>query len=296
MHVVKWEEPSRDFSQEEIDDFYEQPLDAPTLFRFTTSKIDLPPHGGAFSLKIVLSGEEHYDIGNRRLTLRPGEFLFVNEGEKYASSIKQQTESISIFAPNSEASPAINSAVAKIREALDDPTGCHQNPEVGQILFKQSPHAISALNQLTKAIDCGDTLETRQLTQSILAEALCDLFQSSPPRSIEQVKKRSTRDELRGRIVRAKQAIDDTKGQYSDLDALANLACLSKYHFLRYFSSIYGVSPSAYARRQRLEDAGRTIKRIGNVAVAARRAGYRDRRAFERAYRRILGKLPSAHQ
>ena len=295
MQVVKWEKTSRDFSQEEIDDFYEQPLDEPTLFRFTTSNIALPAHGGAFSLKVVLSGEEHYEIGNRRLTVRPGDFLFINEGESYASSIKKRTESISIFAPSSEASPAIKSAVAKIHDVLDNPSGNGHEPEVGQILFRQSPHAISALNTLKKAIDSGDTLETRQQTQVLMAEALCDLFQYSPPRTFEKIKKRSTRDELRSRIIRTKQAIDDTKGQFANLDDLASMACLSKYHYLRYFSSLYSISPAAYARRRRLEEAGHTISRIGNVAIAARRAGYKDQRAFERAYRRILGSpLPTA--
>lgn len=294
MQVVKWEKSSRNFSQEEIDDFYERPLDEPTLFRFTTSKIALPAHGGAFSLKIVLSGEEHYEIGNRHLTVRPGEFLFINEGETYASSIEEKTESISIFAPSSEASPAIKSAVAKINDVLDQPSGCSSEPEVGQILFKQSPHAISALKVLKKAIDAGDTLDTRQQTQFLMAEALCDLFQYSPPRTFEKIKKRSTRDELRSRIMRAKRTIDDTNGQFANLDDLASIACLSKYHFLRYFSSLYGISPAAYARRRRLEEAGRTIGRIGNIGVAARRAGYKDKRAFERAYRRILGTpLPS---
>ena len=292
MEVIEWEKPSRELSQDDIDSFYERPLDAPTLFRFTTNSLALPAHGGAFSLKVVLSGQEHYEIGNRRITLRPSEFLFVNEGETYTSRIEECTEAISIFAPSSEALPAIKSAVAKFSDVLDASTGCTETPEVGQITFKSSNHSSAALQVLINAIDAEDKLDTQHSTQALLAEALCDLFQSSPPRTFANIKKRSTRDQLRGRIVRAKQAIDDTMGQYANLDDLAALACLSKYHFLRYFTSLYGVSPAAYARRRRLEEAGRTISRIGNVAIAARRAGYRDRRAFERAYHRVLGAPP----
>ncbi len=292
MEVIEWERSSRELSQYDIDSFYEEPLAAPTLFRFTTESLALPAHGGSFSLKMVLSGQEHYEIGARRIILRPGEFLFINENETYASRIEERTEAISIFAPPAEALSAVNSAAAKISDVLDAPTEREENPEVGQILFKSSEHSIAALHILINAIDAEDRLETHHSMQALMAEALCDLFQSSPPRTFAGVKKRSTRDELRGRIVRAKQAIDDTKGQYANLDDLAALACLSKYHFLRYFTSVYGVSPAAYARRQRLEEAGRTISRVGNVTIAARRAGYRDLRAFDRAYRRVLGEPP----
>lgn len=292
MQVVEWERPSRELSQYDIDSFYEEPLASPTLFRFTTESLALPAHGGSFSLKMVLSGQEHYEIGKRRITLRPGEFLFINEGETYASHIEERTEAISIFAPPAEAFSAVNSATVKVSDVLDSPDCRSENPEVGQILFKWSEHSVAALRVLIDAIDNGDQLETHHSMQALMAEALYDLFQSSPPRTFVGVKKRSTRDELRGRIVRAKQAIDDTKGQYANLDDLAALACLSKYHFLRYFTSVYNVSPAAYARRQRLEEAGRTISRVGNVAIAARRAGYRDLRAFGRAYRRVLGEPP----
>ena len=113
----------------------------------------------------------------------------------------------------------------------------------------------------------------------LIAEALSQLFNTTPPLTFAGVKKRSTRDELRSRILRAKEQIDDLQGHYISLDDLAATACLSKYHFLRYFTVIFGLSPAAYARRLRLEHAGLTIAHTGDLTNGARRAGYRDTRA-----------------
>lgn len=297
MQVIEWEKASRSFSQHEVDSFYERPLDAPTLFRFTTTNIALPPHGGSFSLKLVLSGEEHYEIGPRRITLRPGQLLFINEGERYASRIDKRTESLCIFAPRDEATPAIASAVSGRVFSLEDHTETGPLFEIPQISFQHGRKSAAAMQQLVKAIDDNDTVYTQDAMRRLLAEALGELFNTTPPCTIADVKKRSTRDELRRRVLRAKEHINDMHGHYDNLEDLAAVACLSKYHFLRSFTAIFGLSPAAYARRIRLQHAGQAVAQTGDVIAAARRAGYRDPRAFERAYKRVIGKdlLPTLH-
>ena len=118
---------------------------------------------------------------------------------------------------------------------------------------------------------------------------LGDLFGASPPNSLNDVRKKSTRDELRGRLARAKTVIDDTQGQFADLDDLAAVACLSKYYFLRLFADVYGLGAGAYARRKRIEAARDFLQRGGSLEMASQTSGYRDTRSFIRAYRRIIG-------
>jgi len=297
MQVIEWEKSTRRFSKYEVDSFYERPLTAPTLFRFTTTNIALPPHGGSFSLKLVLSGEEHYEIGPRRITLRPGQLLFINEGERYASHIDKRTESLSIFTPRDEATPAIASAISGRVASLEDHTETEPLFEIPQISFQRDRKSAAALRQLVKAIDENDTIYMQDAMRRLLAAALGELFNTTPPSTIADVKKRSTRDELRRRVLRAKEYIDDMHGHYNNLDDLAAVACLSKYHFLRSFSAIFGLSPAVYARRIRLQHAGQTLAQTGDIIAAARRAGYRDPRAFERAYKRVIGKdlFPDLH-
>ena len=294
MHVVEWSKPARHFPQSEIDDFYHRPLDAPTVFRFETSKMELPAHGGAFSLKTVLTGEEHYNIGSRSITLRPGELMFVNAGESYSSRIEKETKSISIFTPPKDASDLISSAKKSLKVALDEPQRDSVQPEITQIPFRARLDSMNALSQLGKAIDNGDHTDIIERTRTLLDSALQNLFHASPPAPLRQLKKRSTRDELRLRVLRAKTLIDDTQGAFCDLDGLSAEACLSKYHFMRMFGEIYGISPAAYARRLRFQAARQAIKRGEDISLAARRAGFHDLRAFRRAYCRYFNvSIPS---
>ena len=46
---------------------------------------------------------------------------------------------------------------------------------------------------------------------------------------------------------------------YFDLDEVANYACMSKYHFCRVFSEVYGESPYHYISKMRIEQAKRLL-------------------------------------
>ena len=284
MQVVEWSRPSRHFPQEEVDDFYHRPLDAPTVFRFETSRTALPTHSGAFSLKSVISGEEEYKIGKRTIVLRPGDFLFVNAGECYSSEIVQKTKSISIFAPQIDARETQAIAQQPSVNPLEPSAAHDADPEITQIPFRVSTETLKVFAGLNDAIDGGDLSVIRDHTRLMISRALIDLFRASPPIPLPELKKRSTRDELRDRILRAKTLMDDTDGSFCDLDSLAAEACLSKYHFLRIFNEIYGMPPATYARRLRFHAAHKSFSTNGDIIQAAKKAGFRDVRAFRRAY------------
>ena len=86
--------------------------------------------------------------------------------------------------------------------------------------------------------------------------------------------------------MRARSAIHDRKGAHCTLDELAEIACLSKYHFLRVFSEAFDETPMAMARRLRLEAAREALERGARLEHVARRAGFRNIQAFKRALRR----------
>ena len=100
MRLIQWTEPSRSLTKAEVDVFYNAPLHKSTLFAFKTKFMDVPTHKGAFSLKMVLSGEEEYRIDRRTVKVTPGQFLLINEGEAYSSLINKETESVSVFLPD----------------------------------------------------------------------------------------------------------------------------------------------------------------------------------------------------
>jgi AraC-like DNA-binding protein len=121
---------------------------------------------------------------------------------------------------------------------------------------------------------------------SLLLATLRDLSGVAPRMALPAVRKRSTRDELVGRIVRAREYISDMRGQDCSLDRLAQVACLSKFHFLRVFRQVFGESPAALARACRLEEAARSIRRGEPEDLAASAGGFANRHSMRRALRR----------
>lgn len=81
------------------------------------------------------------------------------------------------------------------------------------------------------------------------------------------------------------------------LDDLADVAGLSKYHFLRQFSQVVGMTPGAYLRTLKLCHAARKLRTtdmpILDVALSV---GFADHPSFSRAFARHMGMTPSEYQ
>jgi AraC family transcriptional regulator len=80
----------------------------------------------------------------------------------------------------------------------------------------------------------------------------------------------------------------------SDLtvEALADVAALSKFHFLRSFKRSTGVAPHRYVLGRRLEGVRHAIETGIDATRAARNAGFSHMRHFREVYRRHHGFAP----
>ncbi len=94
------------------------------------------------------------------------------------------------------------------------------------------------------------------------------------------------------------RALDPTANPTQiSLDQLADVAGLSKYHFLRQFSQVVGITPGAYLRTLRLCHAARKL-RTTNLPILdiALSVGFADHPSFSRAFARHMGMTPSEYQ
>ncbi len=286
MRLTQWTKPSRSLTKYEVDVFYNAPLQSARLFVFKTKFMEVPTHKGAFSLKMVVSGAEDYRLGNRTARVTPGQILLVNDGETYSSLINQETESVSIFLPAVESKAILES----FSMAADFEEKRQSTPftdfDVPQSVFPADGDAKSIAKKMISAVRAEDPSSAQEYSRLLFMRALGTLTGFQSQRLDGQFAKKSTRDELLQRLLRAKAAIDDSQGQYSDLDELAAISCLSKYYFLRLFTETFAMSPASYARRIRLMTAKCSIENGGNPNRAARRAGYTNQQSFRRAIRR----------
>lgn len=100
-------------------------------------------------------------------------------------------------------------------------------------------------------------------------------------------------DQLR----RARDHADRHYAEPLDLDRLAGLAGMSKYHFLRCFAAVYGQTPVAQLTRRRIERA-QDLLRSSNLTVTevCMLVGYTSLGSFSSRFRRLVGTSPSDYQ
>ncbi len=125
------------------------------------------------------------------------------------------------------------------------------------------------------------------LTAQLAHSHSCDFVARSQPRN--------SAHNCGERINRAVCFIrDNLDGDLSVAD-LADVACLSPFHFARMFKDIMGKTPHSYVSEQRLEAAKRRIlEGRDSLAGIALDAGFSSQSAFTRRFRAVTGLTPGA--
>ncbi len=101
-------------------------------------------------------------------------------------------------------------------------------------------------------------------------------------------------------LVHLRRARDHADRHFSepiDLEDLASVAALSKYHFHRLFAATYGRTPATHLAERRIERAQDLLRStnlsITEVCVAV---GYSSLGSFSSRFTEIVGETPSAFQ
>lgn len=284
IEYIEWKRAAREIPEEDQSDFYDQPLPCTTIYQYQTSKLSLPSHRSHFSLKFTLDGQEDYCFGRRRAKLQPGMALFSNDGGEHDSRVQNEVHSLSIYLPTDVANMLTGQATTDAMSALEHQGDAGMEHDIPQVAFAVSRRTQEALNcflaQCPAHTVLGHNEALQVLSWQLTEHALRDVLKEAPPWALRSVAKASVREELIVRVLRARDYLNDTRGNGYDLDGLAALACLSPYHLLRTFSDVIGETPGSYARKQRLEGAMIAIEAGGELRSVARKAGYQSIRRF----------------
>jgi AraC-like DNA-binding protein len=96
---------------------------------------------------------------------------------------------------------------------------------------------------------------------------------------------------------RARDHVDLRYRSALDLDQLAKVAGVSKYHFVRCFEATYGETPIRYLTRRRIERA-QDLLRSGNLTVTevCMLVGFASLGSFSARFTRVVGESPTAYR
>jgi AraC-like DNA-binding protein len=103
--------------------------------------------------------------------------------------------------------------------------------------------------------------------------------------------------EMLPHVRRARDHIDRHYAQSLDLDAIAAVAGISKFHFVRSFEAAYGETPIRYLTYRRVERA-QDLLRSANLTVTeiCMAVGFASLGSFSSRFTQLVGESPTAYR
>jgi AraC-like DNA-binding protein len=235
------------------------------------------------SVKMVLEGEELYQIDGRTVRIRPGQYLYLDAGADCIGINRTETVGLCLMLP-----------ITNDNGRRDWTT----DPVLGRTVALSA--GTSAMGR--KLLEYGRQIALNPSLGAQLAPAIVQSVGESLEGPLNESKaamerlnaaKASTRRELFQRLDCARAHLHDHPDRAVTLTELAGVARLSQFHLARYFKLAFGQAPIAYHRAIRLERAARFLASgCGSVAEAAEASGYSDQTALSHAFSRHYGKPP----
>ena len=146
-------------------------------------------------------------------------------------------------------------------------------------------------------VSAADVLEGNEALDALFRQQLTDLLatrllaaHTGSPTTLQPIMGGLSPTTLRRAIERLRS---DSDADVS-LAALASDAGLSRFHFCRAFKESTGLSPHAWLRQHRLEQAMNMLRDTDTSVVSVAAAlGYASQTAFAAAFRKLTGETPS---
>jgi len=269
-------------------------------YYFTDNSISSGAHVSRFSIRAIYNGYQHYQVANKTHVIDDEKFLVINEGEHFEHYVDEEDVVDGIIV-------AFNPDFLKYylyhlnhsdQRLLDNPFDkTNASIYFYNNAYEKSERLDSHLKTLIRKIksDQNDPIYYQTKFSRILDE-LVGMHREMTQRinNINAIKGK-TREELYKRLSTAKDYIDANLDQKLSIDRIAQVSCLSPFHFLRTFSSCYGYTPYQYILSERLKKAHFLIERsTKDLPTIILNSGFEHKRTFQRAYQKIYGITPYA--
>jgi AraC family transcriptional regulator len=212
-------------------------------------------------------------------TFRPGVVIIIPEGSSSRWDIPKPVDVVQLYLPHKTLARVAGEANMAAPGILLERTA-HPDPITSRLLLT----AADAL----ESNEALDTLFRHQLTDLLATRVLS--AHTGTPTTIQPVVGGLAPKTLLRAIERLRS---DSDADVS-LAALASEAGLSRFHFCRAFKESTGLSPHAWLRQYRLEQAMNMLRDTDESVVSISVAlGYSSQTAFAAAFRKLTGETPS---
>jgi AraC family transcriptional regulator len=254
------------------------------------------PCAHTLSIRAAWGGAQFCHVAGRTLAVDDDNFLILNHGRIYSTSIcaTQPVESLTIcFRPGLAESAYAAMAVSIERAVLE---GDAVGEQAGEFMENLQPHdrTVTPVLAFIKAhVLLGVDDEAWYEEQLLFLLERMRAHRDQLLMSIEGLRlvRAATRREIYRRIGLATDFLHTNYAQPVELAELAKVAFLSKYHFLRLFKLVHGLTPFDYLQRKRTCVALRLLQSSGlPMNDVAARVGFARRATLAQQIKRWTGR------
>lgn len=246
------------------------------------------------AVKYVAAGKEMYCVNNKKFVVHEGEYLIGNDFTQSMVKIDHHEDVKGLCI---DISPKIIEEVADFHAVSGaDLTDFLLSDQFFVNRYNAKHTSLGyGLREINRKIGVGAI--SNELQNSELFYSLAEAIVTDQRLVFEQLhklpfKKWDTNEQVLRGLMEAKLFMDERFLENVSLDHLCLQIGISKYHFIRLFKHLYGVSPYHYQKFKRLEHAQSLIQSGWSVAQVALEVGYADVPTFSKAFKLLFGFTP----
>jgi AraC family transcriptional regulator len=260
-----------------------------------STHVEYPPFTQRLSIKAAWGGRERYHIDARTVAVDDDTYLVINDQRTYASKLESEKpmHSFSIFFRPGLAEETLGALRQSAELALA--AGGESPAPATEFAEHLRPHdrlVTPLLRYISDQVDAG--LEDELWYEEQFSFLIERMFRAQREEAevIESLGmvRAATRREIRRRIGWSTDYIHTYYMRPLDMGDLAKAASLSRFHFIRLFRAIHGLTPFAYLQRKRAAAAARLLRSTNlSQEQVAERVGFESRSTMSRHLRRHAG-------
>jgi AraC family transcriptional regulator len=254
------------------------------------------PFEQRLSIKAAWGGEERYFIDNRAMTVDDDNYLILNDRRTYASSIRsvRPIRSFSIFFRPGFAEEVLGGMLTPQDRILDGGGETQHRPvEFAEHLRPHDRIVTPVLRYIAFHVHQGvdDEVWYEEQLSFLLERMLGSHRLTTKAIASLSASRAAKRQELYRRLSWGRDFIHSNYQRQITIDDMARAACLSKYHFIRLFHGLEGVTPYRYLQCKRVAAAQRLLSttQLSHVEIAEQ-VGFDHRSTMFRHMRRVTGR------
>ena len=266
------------------------------ILNASETDVEYIPYRQRLSIKACWGGTERYTVDNRALTVDDDNYLIFNDQRTYASAIRsvRPVRTFSIFFRPGFAEEVLGGMLTPQDRILErGGERVSQSVEFSEHLRRHDRLVTPVLRYIAFHVEQGVDDEAWYEEQlSFLLERMLSSHRVTT-QAIQSLSasRASKRQELYRRLSWGRDFIHSNYQAQITIDDMAQAACLSKFHFIRLFHALEGVTPYRYLQQKRVAAAQRLLSttQLTHVEIAEQ-VGFDHRSTMFRHMRRETGR------